>query len=46
VNKNNFASPTNYGGCQAPTARKINKTKGNNENKVFGDFWFKELKLK
>jgi hypothetical protein len=38
-------SPTNCGGCQAPIARKINKTK-NNENKVFGDFWFKELKVK
>jgi hypothetical protein len=27
--------PTNCGGCKAPTARKINKTKGNSENKVF-----------
>jgi hypothetical protein len=25
---NSSASPTNYGGCQSPTARKINKTKG------------------
>jgi hypothetical protein len=35
---NNFASPTNYGGCQSPIACKINKTKENSENKIFGDF--------
>jgi hypothetical protein len=34
---NRSASPTNYGGCQSPTACKINKTKGNSENKVFGE---------
>jgi hypothetical protein len=25
---------------------RLTKTKGNSENKVFGDFWFKELKGK
>jgi hypothetical protein len=39
-------SPTNYGGYQAPIARKINKTRGNSDNKVFGCFLFKELKVK
>jgi hypothetical protein len=43
---NSSASPTNCGGFQAPTARKINKTKGNSENKVFVIFKFKELKVK
>jgi hypothetical protein len=35
---NNFASPINCGSCQAQTACKINKTEGNSENMVFGDF--------
>jgi hypothetical protein len=41
---NSATSPTNYGGCQAPIARKISKTKGNNENKVFVFFKFKNRK--
>jgi hypothetical protein len=44
---NSFASPTNYGGGQAPTTHKINKTKGNSENPFFlVIFRFKELKVK
>jgi hypothetical protein len=43
---NNFASPTNCGGCQAPTACKINKTKVNSENNVFSNFWIRNNESK
>jgi hypothetical protein len=43
---NSSASLTKCGSCQAPTARKINKTKEKSENKVFVIFKYKELKVK
>jgi hypothetical protein len=39
IAKNSSVSPTNCGGCETPTTHKINKTKGNYKNKVFGDFY-------
>jgi hypothetical protein len=43
---NSYASPTNCGGCQSPTARKINKTKGNRKNKVSGERTESKSKVK